>query len=270
MNQIASVVPEKVTSPAVSQVEPALRISRLNVSIHGKPILKEVSFDIPQKSITCIIGPSGCGKTTLLRSLNRLHDYTAGVKVTGQITIGENDIYAPGVDVAALRRRMGLLAQQPTVLPMSVAGNVGYGPKLYGVKRNRLLQTIIERNLKAVGLWDEVHNRLHTPAGVLSVGQQQRLCLARALAVQPSIILGDEVTSALDPMATSTIEELFIRLKQQLSIVLVTHTLRQARRIADFVVFMYMGELIEAGPAEQIFGNPQHELTRMFVAGSIG
>ena len=248
----------------------ALRIDGLNVSIRGNPILTDVSFDVPQRSITCIIGPSGCGKTTLLRSLNRLHDHTAGITVTGRVTIDGKDIYAPGVDVASLRRRMGLLAQRPTVLPMSVFENVAYGPRLYGVNQKVLIHAIVERNLKAVGLWNEVHERLHSPAGHLSVGQQQRLCLARALAVQPAIILGDEATSALDPLSTLTIEELLVRLKQQLSIILVTHTLRQARRIADYVVFMYMGRMVEAGPANQIFNQPAHELTKKFVAGSIG
>ncbi len=270
MNTSVFVDNYKATAPVSCIENAALCIRGLNVAIQGKPILKDVSFDVPPKSITCIIGPSGCGKTTLLRSLNRMHDYTAGMKVTGQVTIDGNDIYAPGVDVAALRRRMGLLAQRPTVLPMSVFGNVAYGPKLYGVKRGELLRAIVERNLKAVGLWEEVHDRLHSPAGILSVGQQQRLCLARALAVQPAIILGDEATSALDPLATRTIEELLLRLKQQLSIVLVTHTLRQARRIADHVVFMYMGEMVESGSAQQVFSNPVHDLTREFVGGSIG
>lgn len=240
------------------------------MSIRGNPILTDVTFDVPQRSITCIIGPSGCGKTTLLRSLNRLHDHTAGIRVAGRVTIDGSDIYAPGVDVASLRRRMGLLAQRPTVLPMSVFENVAYGPRIYGVNQKALVHAIVERNLKAVGLWNEVFERLHSPAGHLSVGQQQRLCLARALAVQPAIILGDEATSALDPLSTQTIEELLVRLKQQLSIILVTHTLRQARRIADYAVFMYMGRMVEAGPANQIFNQPQHELTKKFVAGSIG
>jgi phosphate transport system ATP-binding protein len=247
---------------------PHLNVKDLNVYIQGKHILKNVNLSIPDKSITCIIGPSGCGKTTLLRSFNRLHDDSSEVKLTGSVFIDDEDIYAKGVEVTHIRKKMGLLAQRPTVLPMSIFENVAYGPRLYGTRRRRKLYEIVKHHLEAVGLWNEVRDRLKTPAVRLSIGQQQRLCLARGLAVEPEIILGDEATSALDPISTTKIEEMFLLLKEKYSIVLVTHTLRQARRIADYVAFMYLGELIEFGPAEELFNNPKHKLTQDYLQGS--
>lgn len=247
---------------------PLLVVKDLNIQINKKQILKNVNLSIPDKSITCIIGPSGCGKTTLLRSLNRLHDDSTEVSLTGSVLIDNEDIYGKNVEVTHIRKKMGLLAQRPTVLPMSIFDNVAYGPRLYGVRRRRKLYEIVKHQLEAVGLWNEVKDRLKTPAVRLSIGQQQRLCLARGLAVEPEIILGDESTSSLDPISTATIEELFLNLKQKYSIVLVTHTLRQAKRIADYIAFMYLGELIEFGPADKIFNNPEHKLTRDYLNGS--
>jgi phosphate transport system ATP-binding protein len=247
---------------------PHLNVKDLNVYIQGKHILKNVNLSIPDKSITCIIGPSGCGKTTLLRSFNRLHDDSSEVKLTGSVFIDDEDIYAKGIEVTHIRKKMGLLAQRPTVLPMSIFENVAYGPRLYGTRRRRKLYEVVKHHLEAVGLWNEVRDRLKTPAVRLSIGQQQRLCLARGLAVEPEIILGDEATSALDPISTTKIEEMFLLLKEKYSIVLVTHTLRQARRIADYVAFMYLGELIEFGPAEELFNNPKHKLTQDYLQGS--
>ena len=251
-----------------SHQESQLRVKDLNVYIHGKHILKDINLSIPEKKITCIIGPSGCGKTTLLRSLNRLHDDTTEVKVEGQVYVGEEDIYAKNVEVTHIRKKMGLLAQRPTVLPMSIFENVAYGPRLYGTRQRRKLYEIVKRQLQAVGLWEEVKDRLKTPAVRLSIGQQQRLCLARGLAVEPEFILGDEATSALDPLSTTKIEEMFLTLKEKYSIVLVTHTLRQAKRISDYIAFMYMGELIEFGPSGEVFSNPKHKLTREYLDGS--
>ena len=248
--------------------EPHLRVKGLNVQIQGKQILKNINLEIPDKTITCIIGPSGCGKTTLLRSFNRLHDESSEVKVQGEVWVDDEDIYGKNTEVTHIRKKMGLLAQRPTVLPMSIFDNVAYGPKIYGIRKRRALYEIVRKQLVAVGLWEEVKDRLKAPAIKLSIGQQQRLCLARGLAVEPEFILGDEATSALDPISSTIIEEMFVSLKEKYTIVLVTHTLRQARRIADYVAFMYMGDLIEFGPAEQVFNHPKDELTKNYISGS--
>jgi len=255
----------QITSP---ENKALLEVLGLNVFIGGKHILKDINITIPDKSITCIIGPSGCGKTTLLRSFNRMHDESSEVKVNGSVMVDGEDIYGPKVEVTHIRKKMGLLAQRPCPLPMSIYENVAYGPRLYGVRRRRKVYEVVKNQLTAVGLWDEVRKRLKSPATGLSIGQQQRLCLARGLAVEPEIILGDEATSALDPISTKKIEELFVTLKEKYTIVLVTHTLRQARRIADYVAFMYLGELIEFGSTENFFNNPQMELTKEYLAGS--
>ncbi len=275
MNNLAFAMAENnITQQPMITIPPQpvshLTVKNLDVYIHGKHILKNINLVIPEKKITCIIGPSGCGKTTLLRSLNRLHDDATEVKVEGQVYIGDEDIYAKNVEVTHIRKKMGLLAQRPTVLPMSIFDNVAYGPKLYGIRRRRQLYQIVKHQLQAVGLWEEVKDRLKTPAVRLSIGQQQRLCLARGLAVEPEFILGDEATSALDPLSTTKIEEMFLTLRDKYSIVLVTHTLRQAKRISDYIAFMYLGELIEFGPAAEVFGNPKHKLTRDYLDGSFG
>ena len=246
----------------------SLRAIDLNVYIGGKHILKHINLSIPEKSITCIIGPSGCGKTTLLRSFNRLHDDSADVRVTGSVIIGEEDIYGKDVEVTHIRKKMGLLAQRPTVLPMSVFENVAYGPRLYGVKGRRQLYEIVKGRLESVGLWDEVKDRLKTPAAGLSIGQQQRLCLALGLAVEPEIILGDEATSSLDPISTARIEAMFLSLKREYSLVMVTHILRQAKRIADYIAFMYLGELIEFGSRDELLNHPKELLTKGYLDGS--
>ena len=219
------------------------------------------------RKITCIIGPSGCGKSTLLKSLNRLLDTNEEVHISGSVLVDGEELYAPGVEITHIRRKMGLLSQRPCPLPMSVYDNIAYGCRIHGIRNRKKLNMIVRHYLQAVGLWEEVKDRLHTPAGRMSIGQQQRLCLARGLAVEPQFILADEATSALDPISSKTIEDLFLKLKEEYAIVLVTHTLRQALRIADYVIFMYMGEIIEAGPAEQIFKNPQKELTQKYLAG---
>lgn len=251
-------------------VAPELTVDHFNLSIEGSPILKDVSVTIPANKITCIIGPSGCGKSTLLKSLNRLSDTIEGVKTTGDIRIGDTSIANCSMsDLVELRRRIGLVPQRPTPLPMSIYGNIAYGCKIHGVNSRRELRKIVRHYLKVVGLWDEVKDRLTSPATKLSIGQQQRLCLARSLAVEPEFILADEATSALDPVSSKIVEDLFVKLKEQYSIVMVTHTLRQALRIADYVIFIYMGEVIEVGDAQQVFKNPQHQLTKEYLSGAI-
>ncbi|MBQ9559194.1 MAG: phosphate ABC transporter ATP-binding protein [Bacteroidaceae bacterium] len=241
----------------------------LCVSIGGNPILKHVNVDIPCNKITCIIGPSGCGKTTLLRTFNRLVDTIEGVKMTGVVMLGNQNIVAAGAsELTEIRRHIGLVPQRPCPLPMSIYDNIAYGCRIHGISGRRKLDAIVEYYLRAVGLWDEVKDRLNAPANKLSGGQQQRLCLARSLAIEPSYLLADESTSALDPISSRMVEELFVKLKKDYSIVMVTHTLRQAKRIADHVIFMYLGEVIEEGDAEQVFNRPKHELTQRYLAGS--
>jgi phosphate transport system ATP-binding protein len=248
---------------------PHIRVQNLNVHIENQHILKDISINIPNKKVTSIIGPSGCGKTTLLKSFNRLLDNTANVKITGKVLVDGEDIYDPNVEVTHIRKKMGLLSQRPFPLPMSIYDNVAYGPRIHGITKRADLDEIVEQQLKATGLWNEVKDRLNASATRLSIGQQQRLCLARGLAVEPEIILGDESTSALDPVSTSIIEDLFISLKQKYSIVLVTHILRQARRVSDYIIFVYMGRIIEFGPTEELLLNPKEELTREYVKGFI-
>lgn len=246
-----------------------IEVKNLNVHIKGNHILKNVNVELPEKQITCIIGPSGCGKSTLLRTLNRLIDTTEGVKLDGQVLVDGQDILASESDVTELRRKIGLVSQRPCPLPMSIFDNVAYGCRINKMfPKRRMLIYQVQKNLKAVGLWNEIKERVRTPASRLSIGQQQRLCLARSLAVEPDYILADEATSALDPISAKTVEDLFVKLKEQYSIIMVTHTLRQALRIADHVVFMYLGEIIEQGPADQVFHNPQHELTQKYLNGA--
>lgn len=245
-----------------------MRVEGLNVHIKNNHILKDVNLTLPDRKITCIIGPSGCGKTTLLKTMNRLIDSVDGARIQGKIMLGSEDIIGSGNNITDLRRQIGLVSQKPCPLPMSIAENITYGCRIHGIRNRRKLRMIVKYYLEAVGLWDEVKDRLNAPASKLSIGQQQRLCLARSLAVEPQFILADEATSSLDPMSSKNVEELFVRLKRDYSIIMVTHTLRQARRIADHVVFMYLGEVIEAGPADEIFNNPQHELTKKYLQGS--
>jgi phosphate transport system ATP-binding protein len=248
---------------------PHISIRNLNVSYDGHPALKEVSVDIPDGQITAIIGPSGCGKSTLLRCCNRLIDMTEGARVSGSVLIDGTDILGRSADLLALRKKTGYLAQKPYPLPMSIYDNVAYGPRVHGLKRKRQLDQIVERCLRASSLWEEVKGRLRKPAAKLSVGQQQRLCLARALAVEPEVLLGDEPTSALDPLSAQLVEKRLIELKGDYTVVLVTHILRQARRLADYVVFLYLGELVEHGPAAEVFGHPRDVRTQAYVSGEV-
>jgi len=245
-----------------------IKIENLNVYIEDNHILKDINLSIPEKSITCIIGPSGCGKSTLLRTLNRMHDETPEVKISGLVNVDDENIYGEDINVIDIRKKMGLLAQRPCPLPMSIFDNVAYGPKIHGLKRRKAINQIVIQYLQYVGLWDEVRGRVRQSASRLSIGQQQRLCLARGLAIEPEYILGDEATSSLDPISSRKIEELFLQLKEKYTVILVTHTLRQAKRIADYIVFMYLGEVVEAGPSGEIFANPRMQLTRDYLKGS--
>lgn len=246
-----------------------MTVRNLNLSIEGRPILKNINLTFPENKITCIVGPSGCGKSTLLKCLNRLTDNIEDVTVSGSILIGGQDIItARYSDLIELRRRIGLVPQRPCPLPMSIFDNVAYGCRIHGMHtKKKELADVVEHYLSEVGLWDEVKDRLQSSAMRLSIGQQQRLCLARSLAVEPDFILADEATSALDPVSSKTVEDLFVKLKEKYSIIMVTHTLRQALRIADYAVFLYLGEVIETGDAAKVFGEPQEELTRKYLSG---
>lgn len=246
----------------------SIKIENLDVYIEDQHILKDINLTIPEKSITCIIGPSGCGKSTFLKTLNRMHDESPEVKISGKVFVDDENIYGPHVNVIDTRKKMGLLAQRPCPLPMSIFENVAYGPRIHGIKRRKAVNQTVIQYLQYVGLWDEVRDRVRTSATRLSIGQQQRLCLARGLAIEPEYILGDEATSSLDPLSTKKIEELFVKLKEKYTIILVTHTLRQAKRIADHIIFMYMGKIIEAGPTEEFFNNPKKKLTKDYLSGS--
>ncbi len=246
-----------------------ISVRNLNVFYGDQQALKDITIDIPDKGIIVIIGPSGCGKTTLLKSFNRLIDSTDGVRVSGEVLVDGENIFDPKVEVTRIRKKMGLLSQNPYPLPMSIYDNVAYGPRIHGQKNKKELGRIVEHYLRESGLWEEVKDRLRSPASRLSVGQQQRLCLARGLAVEPEIILADEPTSALDPKSSRHIEESFLRLKERYTTIVVTHILRQAKRLADYVIFLYLGELIEHGPAEEIFENPREEMTREYMKGII-
>jgi phosphate transport system ATP-binding protein len=249
-------------------MESLISVRNLNVHYAGLHALKHINVEIPRNQITVIMGPSGCGKTTLLKSLNRLLELTDGVQVTGQVLLDGKDIYAAGVDVGEVRKRTGLLSQRPFPLPMSIYDNVAYGRRIHNMQSGQGMNEAVQHYLELAGLWDEVKERLRAPATRLSIGQQQRLCLARGLAVEPEVILGDEPTSALDPISAQHIERRLLDLKSQYTVVLVTHILRQAKRLADHVIFMYLGDLIEAGPAAEVFNHPREARTRDYLAGA--
>lgn len=244
-----------------------IQIENLNLHFGRQHILKDIYAQIPENSITVIMGPSGCGKTTLMKSLNRLTDLNSEASVSGNIFIDGQDILHTREDITLIRKKMGLLAQRPYPLPMNIYNNIAYGLRISGRKKKRFLDRRVEHYLRQVSLWDEVKDRLKEPAGQLSIGQQQRLCLARGLAVGPDIILADEPTSALDPISSQAIEQKFNELKSNYTIVLVTHILRQARRLADHVIFMYLGKVIEQGPAHELFENPKMEMTKSYLKG---
>ena len=232
--------------------------------------LHDISMNIPEKSITALIGPSGCGKSTFLKTLNRMNDLIPGVKITGDVRYREQDIFAPGTDVNELRREIGMVFQKPNPFPMSIYDNIAYGPRTHGIKNRAKLDEIVEKSLRGAAIWDEVKDRLRKNALGLSGGQQQRLCIARALAVEPEVLLMDEPTSALDPISTSKIEELAMQLKEQYTIVIVTHNMQQAVRISDRTAFFLLGELVECVDTQQLFSQPQDKRTEDYITGRFG
>src|SRR5690606_29181329 len=240
------------------------------VSYGQQVAVRDVSMDIAARRVTALIGPSGCGKTTLLRCFNRMNDLVAGARIEGTILIEGEDIYGPGVDVTALRRRAGMVFQRSNPFPMSIFDNVAYGPRLAGGRDGRRRAEVVEPSLRAAALWEEVKDRLRDSALSLSGGQQQRLCIARALAVEPSILLMDEPCSALDPIATARIAELILQLKERYTVVIVTHNMQQASRIADDTAFLLSGQLIEFDRTEALFAQPRRRETREYILGRFG
>lgn len=259
----------ELNNKRIMENQPKITIEHLDLHIGKQHILKDINVIIPEKKLTVILGPSGCGKTTLLKSLNRLTDLYPEIKLNGSIYLDtKEDILHPKTEISELRKKMGLLSQSPYPLPMSIYDNIAYGLRISGRRQKKILSKRVEHYLSQVSLWDEVKDRLKEPASALSIGQQQRLCLARGLAVDPEIILADEPTSALDPISSKQIEELFVKLKQRYTLVVVTHILRQAKRIADYVIFMYMGEVIEHGPSTDFFENPKENLSKEYLKGA--
>ena len=242
----------------------------LNLFYGTKQALRAISLDIAERQVTAFIGPSGCGKSTYLRTLNRMNDLIAGVKITGNVRIDGVDIYQKGLDVVDLRKRVGMVFQKSNPFPKSIWENVAYGPKVLGTRNKARLNEIVEKSLVQAAIWDEVKDRLHHSAMGLSGGQQQRLCIARALAVAPDVLLMDEPASALDPISTAKIEELIFQLKENYTIVIVTHNMQQAARVSDVTAFFYMGELIESGSTKDIFTNPKKKQTEDYITGRFG
>jgi len=250
--------------------DPAIQVRNLSVHYGKVAALRNVSAVVPRNMITAVIGPSGCGKTTLLKSMNRLLEIYGDVKVTGEVIVDGVNVYGDDVEVTELRRKVGLITQTPNPLPMSIYDNVAYGPKIHGNGGTEKLNQLVEHCLRSAGLWDEVEDRLKEPAANLSIGQQQRLNLARVLSVEPEVLLCDEPTSSLDPVSAGRIEELLRRLSVDYTIIMVTHTLRQARRLSDYAVFMYMGELVEQCYADKFFQEPEDPRTREYIEGIYG
>jgi phosphate transport system ATP-binding protein len=245
-----------------------IQVKNLDAYYGRNQALKNINIEIPKNQITVIVGASGCGKTTLLKTFNRFLELTEDTKITGEVLVDGENIYNNDIDVTEVRKTVGLLAQRPAPLPMSIYDNVVYGMRIHRMKKERVeYKRAVRHYLEIAGLWDEVQKRLHDPATSLSIGQQQRLCLARGLAVEPEIILGDEPTSALDPISSQNIEKRLLDLKKEYTIVIVTHTLRQAKRLADHVIYMYLGEVIEAGPAKEVFNYPKDERTKQYLEG---
>ena len=248
-----------------------LTLNNINAGFNDKHVLKDINLNIEENSVTAFIGPSGCGKTTLIRCLNRMHEMTPGAYAKGEIFLDKKNIYDKKVNPVMIKRRIGMVFQKPNPFPtMSIFDNVASGLKLNGVKDKKIISEIVRESLEGAALWEEVKNELNKPGMSLSGGQQQRLCIARALAMQPEVLLMDEPTSALDPIASSKIEELIHELKKYLTIVIVTHNMQQAARVADYTAFMFLGSLIEFGKTKQIFEKPKKELTERYISGKFG
>jgi phosphate transport system ATP-binding protein len=263
---------ERGLTPEVPVVfeNPAVRVEDLSFSYGEGWALQDISFEIPRNNVTAFIGPSGCGKSTLLRCFNRLNDLIDGAKIKGKIIINGVDIHHPSVDVKELRKRVGMVFQKSNPFPKSIYENVAYGPRIIGIGEKGALDQIVERSLRRAALWDEVKDRLNESALEISGGQQQRLCIARAIAVEPEIVLMDEPCSALDPIATAKIEELILDLKKEYTIVIVTHNMQQAARISDWTAYLWLGKLIEFDTTDKIFTNPSEKLTEDYITGRFG
>ncbi|MGD2127668.1 MAG: phosphate ABC transporter ATP-binding protein PstB [Lysobacterales bacterium] len=252
------------------KAEASVRVKNLNLFYDRAQALKDINLDIPDKQVTAFIGPSGCGKSTLLRCFNRMNDLIVGCRTEGSILIDGRNIQEAGVDVAELRRRVGMVFQKPNPFPKSIYENVAYGLRIQGINKRRVLDETVEWALRGAALWEEVSGRLEEPAFGLSGGQQQRLVIARAIAVQPEVILLDEPCSALDPISTLKVEELIHDLKQRYTIIIVTHNMQQAARVSDRTAFMYLGEMVEYGETDQIFTNPAEKQTEDYITGRYG
>ena len=251
-------------------MNPIMTVKDLCLWYGSHQALKNITIDIPEKSITALIGPSGCGKSTFLKTLNRMNDLVPDVKITGDVRYRDADIFDPAQDVSELRREVGMVFQKPNPFPMSIHDNIAYGPRTHGIKNRAQLDEIVEKSLRGAAIWDEVKDRLQKNALGLSGGQQQRLCIARALAVEPAVLLMDEPTSALDPISTSKIEELAMQLKERYTIVIVTHNMQQAVRISDRTAFFLLGELVECGETETLFSTPRDKRTEDYITGRFG
>lgn len=247
-----------------------ISVNDLNLYYGTNHALKNVNMDIYEKNITAFIGPSGCGKSTFLKTLNRMNDLVENVKITGKVCFENQDIYDQKVDTTVLREKIGMVFQQPNPFPMSIYDNIAYGPRVHGIKDKRVLDKIVEESLKGAAIWDEVKDRLKKSALGLSGGQQQRICIARALAVKPTVLLMDEPTSALDPISTLKIEELMEELKKKYTIVVVTHNMQQASRVADYTAFFLVGEMVEYRKTSDIFSYPQDKRTEDYITGRFG
>ncbi|MDB5328737.1 MAG: phosphate transporter, ATPase subunit [Phycisphaerales bacterium] len=273
---LPDLAPSPMPAPAaLPQADAAPRpalIEAKNVSVfYGAfEAIKSVSLDVSTNEVVAFIGPSGCGKSTFLRSINRINDMVRGCRVTGELKIGGQDIYASGVDLVTLRRQVGMVFQKPNPFPTSIYANVTYGPRLQGVKKRQELDAIVEDCLRKAAIWDEAKDRLHTSALGMSGGQQQRLCIARALATRPSVLLMDEPCSALDPIATAKIEDLIVGLKKLVTIIVVTHNMHQAARVSDRTAFFYLGKLIEYDETSTMFTNPNQKQTEEYITGRFG
>jgi phosphate transport system ATP-binding protein len=266
MSAINPTQPLEQSPPAESK----MCVENLDVYYGTFQAIKNASLQVPENCVMALIGPSGCGKSTFIRALNRMHDLTPGVTVTGRVTLDGEDIYAKDVDPVTIRHRIGMVFQRPNPFPKTIFENVAYGPRIHGVRGRKPLMEIVERSLRHAALWDEVKDRLDKSALELSGGQQQRLCIARVLAVEPEVILMDEPASALDPIATSKIEDLIGDLKKEYTVVIVTHSMQQAARISDNTAFFLMGELVEIGATRDIFFKPQDKRTEDYITGRYG
>jgi phosphate transport system ATP-binding protein len=254
----------------IESEEVCLSVQKLNLFYNAKQALFDVDMNIPRKRVTAFIGPSGCGKSTLLRCFNRMNDLVDDVRIEGQIMLDSANIYEKGVDVAGLRRRVGMVFQKPNPFPKTIYENVAYGLRIQGINKKRILDEVVERSLRSAALWDEVKDRLHENALGMSGGQQQRLVIARTIAVEPEVVLLDEPASALDPISTLKIEELIYELKSKYTLVIVTHNMQQAARVSDYTAFMYMGKLIEFDSTDRLFTNPAQRQTEDYITGRYG